>query len=56
MNLEKWLYLASWVVWTAFMFLPAMHERYDYAAIILISAFTWMLRGCAGSRYMSASF
>ena len=44
MNLEKWLYLASWVVWTAFMFLPAMHERYDYAAIILISAFTWMHR------------
>ncbi len=44
MNLEKWLYLASWVVWTAFMFLPAMHERYDYAAIILISAFTWMRR------------
>ena len=44
MNLERWLYLASWVVWTAFMFLPAMHERYDYAAIILISAFTWMRR------------
>ena len=38
-NDEKILYLAGWLVWTCCMFLPAMHERYDYGAILLISVY-----------------
>lgn len=30
--------LAAITAWTTFMFLPAMHERYNYVAIILITA------------------
>ena len=30
------LTLASWTVITCFMFLPAMHERYDYVGLILL--------------------
>ena len=29
------MYLASWCVWTACMFLPAMHQRYDYMVVNL---------------------
>ena len=35
--------LAAWCVWTAFLFLPGMHERYDYPAIVLVCALTWTL-------------
>ena len=38
MNMCNTVYMSAWEVWTCFMFLPAMHERYDYAAIILITA------------------
>lgn len=31
--------LAGWIIWTCYMFLPAMHERYDYVAILLISVY-----------------
>ena len=37
LNSGKILYMAGWVIWTCYMFLPAMHERYDYAVILLIS-------------------
>ncbi|WP_130836661.1 hypothetical protein [Lachnoclostridium sp. Marseille-P6806] len=36
---EHCLLLAGWSVMTCFMFLPAMHERYDYAAIVLLTAY-----------------
>lgn len=28
--------LAAWVVWTCYLFLPAMHERYDFVVEILL--------------------
>lgn len=31
------IYLFAWTVWTCFLFLPSMHERYNYAAILLMS-------------------
>jgi len=31
------LVLAMWIVWTCCMFLPAMHQRYDYLVAILLS-------------------
>ena len=38
------LYLAGWSVWTCFVFLPKMHERYDYLALILLTAYTLAYR------------
>ena len=32
-------YIAGWMVMTCFVFLPEMHERYDYMALILLTAF-----------------
>lgn len=32
-------YVAIWCVWTCSMFLPGMHERYGFAAVLLISVF-----------------
>ena len=32
-------YIAGWTVMTCFVFLPEMHERYDYMALILLTAF-----------------
>ena len=32
------IYFFAWTVWTCFMFLPAMHERYNYVAVLLMSA------------------
>jgi Gpi18-like mannosyltransferase len=39
-NLQKEgiLYLAGWSALTCYMFLPEMHERYDYAAVIILTA------------------
>ena len=38
--------LCAWSIWTCCMFLPSMHERYDYAAILLVTV--WALSsGCA---------
>ena len=37
LNSGKILYMAGWIIWTCYMFLPAMHERYDYAVILLMS-------------------
>ena len=40
-NIDKefMLMLAAWSASTCYVFLPAMHERYDYVALILITAF-----------------
>lgn len=35
-NEKDLLILASWTVITCFMFLPAMHERYDFVGLILL--------------------
>ena len=32
-------YFAGWIVMTCFVFLPEMHERYDYMALILLTAY-----------------
>lgn len=42
MNREKvksmqLLFVASWILYTCYMFLPAMHERYDYVAIVMVT-------------------
>lgn len=33
------IYVAIWCIWTCTMFLPGMHERYNFAVVLLISAF-----------------
>lgn len=37
-NIYRLVMLCAWGIWTCCMFLPSMHERYDYAAILLITA------------------
>ena len=41
-NKNNVVYLCGWMVWTCCMFLPSMHERYDYAAALLISVYMLM--------------
>lgn len=36
-------YIAIWSTWTCYYFLPAMHERYDYLPILMITAFALLL-------------
>ena len=38
------LYIAIWTAWTCVVFLPGMHERYDYAMLILLTPFAFMIR------------
>lgn len=38
------LYLAIWTSWTCVILLPGMHERYDYAMLILLTPFAMMVR------------
>lgn len=38
------LYLAIWTSWTCVILLPGMHERYDYAMLILLTPFAIMVR------------
>lgn len=33
---EEYYRLATWIVWTCFLFLPAMHERYSFLANMLL--------------------
>ncbi len=33
------VYIALWCIWTCTMFLPGMHERYNYAVVLLATAF-----------------
>ncbi|MBR3039908.1 MAG: hypothetical protein IKI20_04550 [Lachnospiraceae bacterium] len=37
MSQVDWLYLAGWSLFTCVEFLPAMHERYDYSAILFLT-------------------
>lgn len=37
------VYLLVWQIWTFNMFLPSMHERYDYGAVLLISMLAFIL-------------
>lgn len=37
LNGAFWLTLAGWSIMTAVEFMPGMHERYDYLAVVLIS-------------------
>jgi Gpi18-like mannosyltransferase len=37
LNEEKLLWLLAWQIWTCNMFLPSMHERYDYGAAVIFS-------------------
>ena len=39
---QKWMLLASWVIYTCYMFLPEMHERYDYCGLYLLCAFSFI--------------
>ena len=41
---ESMLMLAGWCMLTCYLFLPSMHERYDYPAIVIITAFVLMFR------------
>lgn len=36
-NTCRLVMLCVWGIWTCCMFLPSMHERYDYAAVLLIT-------------------
>ncbi|MBR4671420.1 MAG: hypothetical protein IKO84_12565 [Butyrivibrio sp.] len=38
------LYLAIFLAWTCLMILPGMHERYDYAMILLLTPYAIMCR------------
>ncbi|RKM63398.1 hypothetical protein D6856_04545 [Butyrivibrio sp. XB500-5] len=38
------LYLAIFLAWTCLMLLPGMHERYDYAMLLLLTPFAVMIR------------
>lgn len=38
------LYLAIWTSWTCVILLPGMHERYDYAMLILLTPFAMVVR------------
>lgn len=39
LNRRGWVYVALWCLWTCTMFLPAMHERYNFAVVLLASGF-----------------
>ena len=38
------IYLFIWIGWTCLMLLPGMHERYDYAMLIMLTPFALMVR------------
>ena len=38
-NAKTMYYLAGWITLTCFVFLPEMHERYDYMPLILMTSF-----------------
>ena len=44
MDSAKWIYLCGWCLMTCFEFLPAMHERYDYPAIVLLTVCAMFFR------------
>lgn len=44
MNVNFLFYLAGWSVMTCFEFLPSMHERYDYLAIVILTVIAMIFR------------
>ncbi|MBO4456805.1 MAG: hypothetical protein J5802_03730 [Butyrivibrio sp.] len=38
------IYIAIWTAWTCLILLPGMHERYDYAMLLLLTPFSVMMR------------
>lgn len=44
LDYKKIFQLTGLCIWTCYMFLPAMHERYDYAAIIFVFVYVLMFR------------
>ncbi len=38
------VYLFIWISWTCLMILPGMHERYDYAMLIMLTPFSIVIR------------
>ena len=43
-NVNMMYYLAGWISLTCFVFLPEMHERYDYMPLILLTSFIVVYR------------
>ncbi len=43
-NKENTLYFGLFMAWTCCMFLPGMHERYDYAIVLLMTAYCLAIR------------
>ncbi|MCR5101137.1 MAG: glycosyltransferase 87 family protein [Butyrivibrio sp.] len=41
---ENIFYLVIWSAWTCCMFLPGMHERYDYMVIFMITGYAFAIR------------
>lgn len=46
-NKKQLAYVAAWVLYSCYMFLPAMHERYDYAAIVMVTVVLLIARSKA---------
>ncbi len=44
LDLKRVFQLTGLCIWTCYMFLPAMHERYDYTAIIFVFVYVLMFR------------
>ncbi len=44
LNAQKWLGICIWMAWTCVIFLPGMHERYDYVSLILLCAYALVIR------------
>lgn len=45
MNTVNMIFLGAWSVWTCYLFLPCMHERYDYAAVYILSFLLMLTEG-----------
>ncbi|MCR4763336.1 MAG: hypothetical protein K5696_07380 [Lachnospiraceae bacterium] len=43
LNDVKLLFLLAWQIWACNMFLPSMHERYDYGAVLLFALLVAMI-------------
>ena len=44
---QNYISLAAWVMWTCYLFLPAMHERYDFSIGILL-----LIASCISIKYL----
>ena len=43
-NTQLW-YVLAWQLWTCTMFLPSMHDRYDYGAVLIFSMLMCVMPG-----------